>query len=219
MSIGKKIVNLRLSKNLTQEKLAEKLGITRQTLSNWESDITSPDLKQAKKLCSIFCVSLDELVGNDLNVIQEKLINTEKLTIKQTKFIKVLLVTIYFIILLSVIGIGIYFFNKQDFTSYTELDFVCSGTYNNEYTESHISLSYQQDRCKGNDCEKYGKVDAHWNLYINENGDITNMNLGNSFKDALEELNLIKRRVLDVGFVCKKEDYQFSLLQMLQDLF
>lgn len=33
------------------------------------------------------------------------------------------------------------------------------------------------------------------------------MNLGNSFKDALEELNLIKRRVLDVGFVCKKEDY------------
>lgn len=203
MSIGKKIVNLRLSENLTQEKLAEKLGITRQTLSNWESDITSPDLKQAKKLCSIFCVSFDELVGNDLNVIQQKLINTEKLTIKQTKFIKVLLVTIYFIILLSVISIGIYFFNKRDFTSDVQLEFVCSGIYDGEYTEDYIRLSYEQGRCRGDDCEKYGRVEAHWNLYINENGYGTDMNLGNSFKDALEELNLVKKVALDQGFVCK----------------
>ena len=86
MTIGKNIESLRLKKKLTQEKLAEKLGITRQTLSNWEGNITSPDLKQAKKLSNIFNISLDELVGNELNVIQEKLINTEKLNIKQIRY-------------------------------------------------------------------------------------------------------------------------------------
>lgn len=203
MSFGKKIESLRLERKITQEKLAEKLGITRQTLSNWESDITSPDLRQAQKLSNIFCVSLDELVGNELNVIQEKLIKNENLNIKQFKFIKVLFITIYFIILLSVISIGIYFFNKRDFTSDVQLAFVCSGIYDVEYSESYIRLSYESERCKSDDCEKYGKVEAYWNLYINENGDVTNMHLGNSFKDALEELNLMKKVDLDKGLVCK----------------
>ena len=47
MAIGKKIVSLRKKYNFTQEKLAERIGVSRQTLSSWESDITSPDLQQA----------------------------------------------------------------------------------------------------------------------------------------------------------------------------
>lgn len=203
MTIGKNIESLRLKKKLTQEKLAEKLGITRQTLSNWEGNITSPDLKQAKKLSNIFNISLDELVGNELNVIQEKLINTEKLNIKQIRFIKVLLVTIYFIILLSVIGIGIYFFNKRDFTSYTQMDFVCSGVYNEEYDDHYIDLHYESERCIGDDCEKYGKKDAHWIITMRDHDGVNNFELGNSYKEALEELNLIKRSALDQGFTCK----------------
>ncbi len=44
MTIGKMIVKLRREKRISQEKLAELLGISRQTLSNYENDITSPDL-------------------------------------------------------------------------------------------------------------------------------------------------------------------------------
>lgn len=45
MTIGEKIVELRKKNNYTQEKLADNLKVSRQTISNWESDITSPDLK------------------------------------------------------------------------------------------------------------------------------------------------------------------------------
>lgn len=204
MTIGKKIERLRLNKKLTQEKLADKLDITRQTLSNWESDITSPDLKQAKKLSNIFGVSLDELVGNELNVIQEKLVNTEKLTIKQTKFIKVLLVTIYFIVLLSVIGVGVYFYNKRDFTSDMQLDFVCSGYYEDKYEEVKLELHYEPERCIGDDCEKYGRKDATWALYIYSNDGLSGRRvLGKSMKESLEELNLMKKLALNNGLKCK----------------
>ncbi len=66
MTIGEKIVSLRKKYNFTQEKLAEKIDVSRQTLSNWESDITSPDLKQSSILAQIFKISLDELVSNNV---------------------------------------------------------------------------------------------------------------------------------------------------------
>lgn len=69
MSIGEKIVELRKKYNLTQEKLAEKVGVSRQTLSNWESNITVLDFNQAKILSHIFKVSLDELSNNDLEIV------------------------------------------------------------------------------------------------------------------------------------------------------
>ncbi len=69
MTIGEKIIEKRKKLNYSQEKLSDILGITRQTLSNWESNITSPDLRQSKKLCEIFEISMDELVGNDINSI------------------------------------------------------------------------------------------------------------------------------------------------------
>lgn len=69
MSIGEKIVELRKKYNLTQEKLAEKIGVSRQTLSNWEGNITVPDLNQSKLLSRIFKVTLDELSNNDLEIV------------------------------------------------------------------------------------------------------------------------------------------------------
>lgn len=85
MTIGEKIVSLRKKYNFTQEKLSEKINVSRQTLSNWEGDITSPDLKQASILAKIFKISLDELVSNNVefeckdnlknNQIFSKLIN------------------------------------------------------------------------------------------------------------------------------------------------
>ena len=64
MDIGQNILNLRKSANLSQEQLAEKMGVTRQTISNWELDESSPDLKQGRELSKIFNVSLDDLAGD-----------------------------------------------------------------------------------------------------------------------------------------------------------
>lgn len=80
MNLGNKIMTLRKKNNMSQEELAEKVGVTRQTISKWELEETSPDITQAKTLSNIFKVSLDELVSNDLNsIIVEKVSNTEKL--------------------------------------------------------------------------------------------------------------------------------------------
>lgn len=68
MTIGEKIIELRKKHNYTQEKLANKIGVSRQTLSNWESNITSPDLAQAKNISKIFKVSLDDLTDNQMEM-------------------------------------------------------------------------------------------------------------------------------------------------------
>ena len=68
MTLGNKIVELRKKRNLTQEQLSEKLGITRQTISNWEKDITNPDIIQAKNIASFFKITLDDLTDNKLEI-------------------------------------------------------------------------------------------------------------------------------------------------------
>ena len=87
MTIVKIILELRRKKKISQEKLAELLGISRQTLSNYENDITSPDLNQAKKICQIFDISLDELIGNN-NTLSSKISRTERLEKSKIKIRK-----------------------------------------------------------------------------------------------------------------------------------
>lgn len=84
MFIGNKITELRKKRNYTQEQLAEKVGVTRQTLSNWESNITSPDLNQTSILCEELKININDLVDNNVeieikeaNKVLSKLINKE----------------------------------------------------------------------------------------------------------------------------------------------
>jgi len=96
MEIGNKIHCLRKQNNLSQEELAEKLKVARQTISKWELGETSPDLIQAKKLSQIFAISLDELFDNDIkDILINKVSNTERLAgiiINILKWIGILIV-------------------------------------------------------------------------------------------------------------------------------
>lgn len=69
MNIGNKIIELRKKNNLTQEKLSEKIGVARQTLSSWESNSTSPNLEQAVLISKEFNISLDQLTDNELDIM------------------------------------------------------------------------------------------------------------------------------------------------------
>ena len=64
MIIGKIIHELRKKKKLSQEQIAEKINVTRQTVSNWETGQTVPDLYQAKELAKVLEISIDELFEN-----------------------------------------------------------------------------------------------------------------------------------------------------------
>lgn len=67
MTLGAKIRSLREQANLSQQDLAEKLFVSRQTVSRWESGTRTPDLVMAKKIAMILGVTLDELfLGADL---------------------------------------------------------------------------------------------------------------------------------------------------------
>jgi len=65
MRLGNQIHELRKKQNMSQEQLAEKVGVARQTISKWELGETAPDIMQAHLLSQIFNVSLDELLGNE----------------------------------------------------------------------------------------------------------------------------------------------------------
>lgn len=65
MELGKNIYTLRKEKGFSQEKLAEKVNVTRQTISNWELGETSPNPEQLILLSGALDKSIDELVGND----------------------------------------------------------------------------------------------------------------------------------------------------------
>lgn len=67
MEVGKKIYQLRKLSGMTQEQLAEKLNISRQTLSKWENETSMPDVESVVGLSMLFQTSLDELLleGND----------------------------------------------------------------------------------------------------------------------------------------------------------
>lgn len=96
---GEKLLNLRKKKGLSQEELAEKLNITRQTISNWELNQTSPDAKELKLLSKEFGVSIDELLENDIqNILVEKVLNTENNTKSILKRIKIITIVIIVLI-------------------------------------------------------------------------------------------------------------------------
>ena len=68
MSFGKNLQYLRqLSKNMTQEALAEKLNVSRQTISKWEMDAANPEMEKALEICKIFNCSLDNLFREEMD--------------------------------------------------------------------------------------------------------------------------------------------------------
>lgn len=64
MTIGKKLYELRKQAGLSQETLAEKLQVSRQTVSKWENDLSSPDLTKANALCELYEISYETLFQN-----------------------------------------------------------------------------------------------------------------------------------------------------------
>jgi transcriptional regulator with XRE-family HTH domain len=66
MALGEKLLDLRKKSGLSQEEVAEKLGVSRQTVSKWETNQTVPELIKAKLLSQLYHVSYDYLISGSL---------------------------------------------------------------------------------------------------------------------------------------------------------
>lgn len=72
MKFDEKLKALRVSKNMTQNDSAEKLYISKQSISNWEQGLTEPNIETLKSICLIFDVSLSELLDDDKIIVTTK---------------------------------------------------------------------------------------------------------------------------------------------------
>ncbi len=71
MSLGQKLLELRKKKNLSQEEVAEKLEVSRQTISKWETDQSTPDFDKIIPLCELYAISTEELLRGKKEVKKE----------------------------------------------------------------------------------------------------------------------------------------------------
>lgn len=74
MNLGEKLFKLRKSKNLTQDDVAEKLNVTRQTVSKWETNQSTPDFDKIVPLCELYGITPNELLTEEKQ--EQETVNT-----------------------------------------------------------------------------------------------------------------------------------------------
>lgn len=103
MEIGKKLKDARMRSGFTQESVAEKVDVSRQTISNWENEKSYPDIISVIELSNLYSISLDELLKGDEKMMEhlEESTNVVKSTRKLIGAILLNIITVILLITLS----------------------------------------------------------------------------------------------------------------------
>ncbi|HHE1044731.1 TPA: helix-turn-helix domain-containing protein [Streptococcus agalactiae] len=168
MEIGQQIIRYRKQQALSQEELAEKVYVSRQSISNWENDKTYPDIHSLLLLSQIFQVSLDQLIKGDIEKMKYTITQVDKKNFERdTKVMVTLMILlmissyplVYFLewlelgifVLLSIITMTYAnrverFKKKYDVQTYKEILAVSSGKLLDEIEkrEERAKLPYQK---------------------------------------------------------------------------
>lgn len=168
MEIGQQIIRYRKQQALSQEKLAEKVYVSRQSISNWENDKTYPDIHSLLLLSQIFQVSLDQLIKGDIEKMKYTITQVDKKNFKRDTKVMVTLMILLMIssyplvYFLEWLGLGIFvllsiitmtyanrverFKKKYDVQPYKEILAVSNGKLLDEIEkrEERAKLPYQK---------------------------------------------------------------------------
>ena len=71
MNLGDNLKKIRKENNLSQEQLAEKLGVSRQSVSKWESNLAYPEMDKVLQLCNMFDLNIDELLNQNVKEVKK----------------------------------------------------------------------------------------------------------------------------------------------------
>lgn len=85
MGLGEKLYDLRREKHLSQEEVAEKLNVTRQTVSKWETNQSTPDFDKIAPLCALYGISADELLTGVKKEESERAEGTERVELENQR--------------------------------------------------------------------------------------------------------------------------------------
>lgn len=114
MELGKQIKKYRTGANLSQEELADKIFVSRQTISNWENDKNYPDIKSLVLMSEVFRVSLDNLIKGDLEKMKKEIDTQEHAKFQKDSviftvlFIALLIVPVPLVMLWKWFGMALY---------------------------------------------------------------------------------------------------------------
>ena len=132
MNISNQIKNYRKQKNLSQEELAEKIYVSRQTISNWETGKSYPDVHNLILLSTLYEISIDELIKGDVEIMKEKITSNElqSLSKKMMLFFFLMFVTLplvknysdYYLILTILFGVVMIYYSIKIEKKKKELD-------------------------------------------------------------------------------------------------
>ena len=146
--IGKFIANNRKKKNMTQSELAEILGVTDRSVSNWENGKCMPDLSLFKPLCKELDITINELMSGEKlskedyqSKLEENIIDlTLKAKNKTNRKIILIILILFFLLLTFIIGVFVYNFYELD-VSYDENIMKCNFSDNTlNYTITGVSV-------------------------------------------------------------------------------
>lgn len=100
MELGNQIKHYRIEKGLSQEELAERVYVTRQTISNWENNKNYPDINSIVLLSEIFEISIDNLIKGDLEQMKRE-INSEE--VKKLNFYSLMMAILMIAAIISLV--------------------------------------------------------------------------------------------------------------------
>ncbi len=103
MNIGNKLYELRKDQNLSQEEVAEKLNVTRQTISKWETNQSMPDLDKIVPICELYGISSDTLLKGTTKIEQKEVSRSDNSIRKEKAKIISISVFLYFISVIWII--------------------------------------------------------------------------------------------------------------------
>lgn len=114
MELGRQIRKYRTEACLSQEQLADKIFVTRQTVSNWENEKNYPDIKSLVLMSEIFQVSLDHFIKGDLKTMQKEINKEEYIKFQRDSkifsvlFVVLMIAPIPLVMLWKWAGMGLY---------------------------------------------------------------------------------------------------------------
>ena len=118
--MGQLIAELRKEKKLTQEKFAEILNVDRTTISKWERGISAPDISLLQPICTVFDITVSELLnyekGVEITSEKDNTIDAIKYYNKKTqkKYVQIFVIVLLFIVGIFITGITVNNYNKYE---------------------------------------------------------------------------------------------------------
>ena len=183
MTLGEKIYRLRTDRNLTQEQLAEKLGVTRQSISKWEGDLVKPEIEKLKAMAKLFEVSLDDLISDEASDDKDKEKTMAESSLnKKEKLNRIIITVIACLLIIAMTVTIVVMINLSKRVRYLELH---RDVYIGEEEKSDEDIYFSELEWKVADVDKENMTaDIHITAQPKNYSDNTSLTAVAAFKDG-----------------------------------